>query len=63
MLEDNLRTPSGVSYVVENRVNEFGVSEAEIQRTSGNRISVQVPGLTLAEAQELIGRTAALRRR
>ena len=51
----------GARNVVENRVNEFGVSEAEIQRTSGNRISVQVPGLTLAEAEDLIGRTAALR--
>jgi preprotein translocase subunit SecD len=51
----------GARRVVENRVNEFGVSEAEIQKTSGNRISVQVPGLTMLEAQDLIGRTAALR--
>ena len=51
----------GAKRVVENRVNEFGVSEAEIQKTSGNRISVQVPGLTLQEAQDLIGQTAALK--
>ena len=50
----------GAKDVVERRVNEFGVSEAEIQKTSGNRISVQVPGLTLQEAQDLIGKTAAL---
>jgi preprotein translocase subunit SecD len=46
--------------VVERRVNAFGVSEAEVQKTSGNRLSVQVPGLSLADAQNLIGKTAAL---
>ncbi|MEO8540691.1 MAG: protein translocase subunit SecD [bacterium] len=51
----------GAKNVVERRVNEFGVSEAEIQKTSGNRISVQVPGLTLDEAQNLIGKTASLK--
>lgn len=50
----------GAKRVVENRVNEFGVSEAEVNKASGNRISVQVPGLTLQEAQDLIGKTAAL---
>jgi preprotein translocase subunit SecD len=50
----------GAKDVVERRVNEFGVSEAEIQRTSGNRLTVQVPGMALAEAQNLIGKTAAL---
>lgn len=50
----------GAQDVVERRVNAFGVSEAEVQRASGNRLSVQVPGLSLAEAQDLIGRTAAL---
>lgn len=51
----------GAKQVVERRVNEFGVSEAEIQKTSGNRISVQVPGLSLQSAQDLIGKTAALK--
>jgi preprotein translocase subunit SecD len=46
--------------VVERRVNAFGVSEAEVQKTSGNRLSVQVPGLSLTDAQSLIGKTAAL---
>ena len=51
----------GAKGVVERRVNEFGVSEAEITKTSGNRISVQVPGLSLEDAQNLIGKTAALK--
>lgn len=50
----------GAKDVVERRVNAFGVSEAEVQTASGNRLSVQVPGLSLTEAQDLIGRTAAL---
>jgi preprotein translocase subunit SecD len=46
--------------VIERRVNEFGVSEAEVQTASGNRISVGVPGLSLSDAERLIGRTAQL---
>jgi preprotein translocase subunit SecD len=52
---------TGARDVVERRVNAFGVSEAEIQKTSGNRLSVQVPGLTLDEAKDLIGKTASLK--
>ena len=52
---------NGAKEVVERRVNEFCVSEAEIQKTSGNRISVQVPGLSLPDAQNLIGKTASLK--
>ncbi len=46
--------------VVERRVNAFGVSEAEVQRASGNRLTVQVPGMSLTDAQNLIGKTAQL---
>ncbi|HET7738213.1 MAG TPA: protein translocase subunit SecD [Tepidiformaceae bacterium] len=46
--------------VIERRVNEFGVSEAEIQQTSGNRLTVQIPGMPLADAERLIGQTAQL---
>ena len=46
--------------VFERRVNELGVSEAEITRASGDRIQVAVPGLDVSEAQNLIGKTAAL---
>src|SRR5690606_6157636 len=46
--------------IIERRVNVFGVSEAEISRASGNRLDVQVPGMSLEDAQDLIGRTASL---
>lgn len=49
--------------VIENRVNEFGVSEALIQTSGTDRIIVELPGLTTEEqdrAQELIGQQAVL---
>ncbi len=46
--------------VIERRVNAFGVSEAEVTRAGNNRIDVQVPGMSLQDAQNLIGRTAQL---
>ncbi len=49
--------------VIENRVNEFGVSEPLIQVSGGDRIVVELPGLTSEEqdrAQELIGQQAIL---
>jgi len=46
--------------VIERRVNEFGVSEAEVSLASGNRIDVQVPGMSVTDAERLIGRTAQL---
>ena len=51
----------GAKNVVEKRVNSLGVSEAEVQKASGNRIVVQIPGVTLAEAQQQVGKTAALK--
>jgi preprotein translocase subunit SecD len=50
----------GVVKVIERRVNGTGVSEAEVQKTSGNRISIQVPGLTVSDVQNKIGKTAQL---
>lgn len=47
--------------VIQRRIDAFGVAEAEIQKASGNRIDVQVPGMSLEDAQDLIGRTAQLR--
>jgi protein-export membrane protein SecD len=47
--------------VIERRVNALGVSEAEVSIASGNRLVVQIPGVTLAEAQQQVGRTAALK--
>lgn len=49
--------------VIENRINEFGVSEPLIQTSGGNRILVELPGLS-AEDQDralgLIGQQAIL---
>lgn len=49
--------------IVENRVNQFGVSEPLVQTAGANRISVELPGLTAADqsrALELIGQQAIL---
>lgn len=46
--------------VIERRINAFGVAESEISRVGNDRISVQVPGLSISEAQNRIGRTALL---
>ncbi|MCF6179928.1 MAG: protein translocase subunit SecD [Geopsychrobacter sp.] len=44
-----------------NRVDEFGVSEPTLQRQSGNRILIQLPGIKDPErAIALIGKTARL---
>jgi preprotein translocase subunit SecD len=46
---------------IRNRVDEFGVAEPTIQRTSANGILVQLPGVQDPErAKKLIGRTAQL---
>ncbi|MFN0096708.1 MAG: protein translocase subunit SecD [Dehalococcoidia bacterium] len=50
----------GALRVIERRVNSLGVSEAEIQKSSGNRVIVQIPGVDCTEAQNQVGRTAAL---
>lgn len=49
--------------IIENRVNEFGVAEPLIQTSGGNRILVELPGLTSADqnrALDLIGQQAIL---
>ena len=49
--------------IVENRVNEFGVAEPLIQTSGGDRIIVELPGLTSADqdrALDLIGQQAVL---
>jgi len=46
--------------VVERRVNAFGVAESITERVGANRISVQLPGISSAEAISKIGRTAQL---
>ncbi|MGD9932652.1 MAG: protein translocase subunit SecD [Dehalococcoidia bacterium] len=50
----------GAKRVIERRVNSLGVSEAEVTIAGQDRIVVQIPGVTLQEAQEQVGRTAQL---
>ena len=47
--------------VIERRVNSLGVSEAEVTIASGGRIVVQIPGVTRQQAEDQVGRTAALK--
>ncbi len=48
--------------IVQNRVNELGVSEAVVQRQSTQHISVDLPGVQdIVRAKELLGKTATLR--
>lgn len=51
----------GAKRVIERRVNKLGVSEAEVTKANGNRIIVQIPGVTLKQAQDQVGKTAALK--
>jgi preprotein translocase subunit SecD len=55
-LDDALNS---ASQIIERRINEFGVAESEIQR-QGNRLAVQLPGITAEEAMQKIGKTALL---
>jgi preprotein translocase subunit SecD len=46
---------------IRNRIDQFGVTEPDIRREEGNRIQVQLPGLTDPErAIAIIGKTAHL---
>ncbi|PZC49949.1 MAG: preprotein translocase subunit SecD [Chloroflexi bacterium] len=46
--------------IIEERVNGFGVSEAEVTLIGDDRINAQIPGVTAAEAAGLVGSTALL---
>ncbi len=47
--------------IIERRVNEYGVSEPEIQTMGTDRISIQLPGvMEVEEAKDLVGKTAEL---
>ena len=46
--------------IIEDRVNGFGVSEAEVTVLGENRINAQIPGVTADEAASLVGSTALL---
>jgi preprotein translocase subunit SecD len=52
---------SGAMAVIEQRINVFGVTEPVIQKQGGDRILVELPGVSEAErAKGLIGETALL---
>ncbi len=46
--------------IIEERVNGFGVSEAEVTVLGDDRINAQIPGVTAEEAADLVGSTALL---
>ena len=46
--------------IIEERVNGFGISEAEVTLIGADRINAQIPGVTAAEAAGLVGSTALL---
>ncbi len=60
---DTKNLPSAMDEAVkiyENRVNKFGLSEAEVTRQGNDKIAVDVPGITADEERNLIGKTAQL---
>ncbi|MDE2966172.1 MAG: protein translocase subunit SecD [Chloroflexota bacterium] len=46
--------------VIEDRVNGFGISEAEVTVVGVDRINAQIPGVDADEASDLVGSTALL---
>ena len=52
----------GARRVIEQRVNQYGVSEANVQKIGERRLIIELPGLEDIEAaMNLVGRTALLR--
>lgn len=46
--------------IIDRRINNIGVAEPQIQLQGGNRILVELPGVSPDEASNLVGRTAEL---
>ncbi|HMS92458.1 MAG TPA: hypothetical protein PKC05_03110, partial [Candidatus Saccharibacteria bacterium] len=58
---DRAQAISGVIDVINKRVNPTGTSEVLVQTSGGDRVLVQLPGVTnIEEAINLIGKTAEL---
>lgn len=58
---DHAKAISGVVDVINKRVNPTGTSEVLVQTSGGDRVLVQLPGITnIEEAISLIGKTAEL---
>jgi len=52
----------GARRVIEQRVNQYGVSEANVQKIGERRLVIELPGLEdIGAAMRLVGRTALLR--
>jgi len=52
----------GARRVIEERVNQYGVSEANVQKVGERRVVVELPGLEdISAAMRLVGQTALLR--
>ncbi len=47
--------------VLQNRVNTLGVSEASVQPVGNDQISIELPGVPLTQAQNVLGTTALIR--
>ena len=61
MQEESKDAISRAMEKLRNRIDQFGVSEPNIQKVRGNRILIELPGIKdEAAAKELIGRTALL---
>jgi preprotein translocase subunit SecD len=50
----------GVKKIIENRVDAYGVTEPVVQIQGTDKILVQLPGVTIDEAQKLVGQMAKL---
>jgi SecD/SecF fusion protein len=46
--------------VLQNRVNSLGVSEASVQPVGSDQISIELPGVSLAKADSILGTTALI---
>jgi SecD/SecF fusion protein len=46
--------------VLQNRVNALGVSEASVQPVGSDQISIELPGVSLAKADSILGTTALI---
>jgi len=58
---DQGETIDRIITILDNRINQYGLSNVEIRRFGGERILVNIPGATDAEeARRLIGQTAVL---
>lgn len=44
---------NGAKQIIENRINPFGVSESQVQRSGANRLIVELPGVSAQTARDI----------